>query len=405
MRVLILSQYFWPETFRITEVAIALRDAGCEVLVLTGQPNYPDGEIFNGYSACSIGAQVHQGIEVLRVPLVPRGPGSAIRLAINYLSFVFSAAVFGPWVLRGRSIDAILVFAPSPILQVIPAIWLAWLKKASLVTWVQDLWPESLSATGFVKNKILLEAVSTVVRWIYRRNDVLLVQSEAFEASVRKMAGGTPVVYHPNPGDFAFSNPRDTESLVSYGPGFNIVFAGNLGTVQSLDTVLQAANILRYERDVSFILIGSGSRSEWLHGEIARLGLDNVKLPGRFPPSAMPTIMEKASVLLVSLIRSPIMNQTVPSKLQAYFAAGKPVIASLDGEGARIVKKADAGLTCPAEDALALAEAVKQLRDTPKDRLDCMGKNACKFYQENFEPRMLAARLMTVLLDLKRGLG
>lgn len=402
MRVLILSQYFWPETFRITEVATALRDAGCEVLVLTGQPNYPDGVIFDGYAACSLGAQKYQELDVFRVPLAPRGHGSALRLAFNYLSFVFSAAIFGPWILRGRSIDAILVFAPSPILQAIPAIWLAWVKGASLVTWVQDLWPESLSATGFVKNSLLLEIVSKLVRWIYRKNDVLLVQSEAFVAPVQKMAGGTPVLYHPNPGDSSFSSSEEFESPVEFSAGFNIVFAGNLGTVQALDTVLQAAILLRQERDIFFVLIGSGSRSEWLQGEIARLGLENVRLPGRFPPSAMPAIMEKASALLVSLTSNPIMNQTVPSKIQAYLAAGKPIIAALNGEGARIICEAGAGLACPAEDAGALAAAAKQLRDMPINQLQRMGENASKYYRQNFEPTMLATRLLNILSETIR---
>ena len=399
MRVLILSQYFWPETFRITEVATGLRDAGCEVLVLTGQPNYPDGVVFNGYSAWGLGIHDHQGLEVFRVPIVPRGRGSALRLVLNYLSFVFSATFFGTWLLRGRSIDAILVFAPSPILQAIPGIWLAWVKGASLVTWVQDLWPESLRATGFVKNNALLEGVSKIVRWIYRKNDVLLVQSEAFLTPVQKMAGGTTVYYHPNPGDSSFSNSEKFESPVKFGAGFNIVFAGNLGTVQALDTVLQAAILLRQESDVSFVLVGSGSRSEWLQGEIARLGLENVRLPGRFPPSAMPAIMEKASALLVSLTSNPIMSQTVPSKVQAYLAAGKPIIAALEGEGARIVKEAGAGVVCPAEDAVALVSAIKQLRDMPKAQLERMGENAGKYYQENFEPRMLATRLLKILSE------
>jgi glycosyltransferase involved in cell wall biosynthesis len=405
MRVLILSQYFWPETFQITEVATGLRDAGCEVLVLTGQPNYPDGVVFKGYSAWSLGVHEHLGLEVFRVPIVPRGRRSALRLVLNYLSFVLSAALFGTWLLRGRSIDVILVFAPSPILQAIPAVWLAWVKGASLVTWVQDLWPESLSATGFVKNNSLLEAVSRVVRWIYRKNDVLLVQSEAFVAPVEKMAGGTPVFYHPNPGDLSFSNVEKFGSPVEFSAGFNIVFAGNLGTVQALDTVLQAAILLRQEPDISFVLIGSGSRSEWLQGEVARLGLENVRLPGRFPPSVMPAILEKASALLVSLTRNPIMNQTVPSKVQAYLAAGKPIVAALDGEGARIVKAAGAGVTCPAEDAVALVSAIKQLRDMPKDQLERMGRNGGKYYQENFDPAMLATRLLERLSETKRRQG
>jgi glycosyltransferase involved in cell wall biosynthesis len=405
MRVLILSQYFWPETFRISEVATALRDTGCEVTVLTGQPNYPDGEIFEGYSACTVSTEAYEGLEIFRVPIVPRGRGSALRLALNYLSFVVSAAIFGPWFLRRRPFDAILVFAPSPILQAIPAIWLARLKRACLVTWVQDLWPESLSATGFVKNDATLKWVAAIVRWLYRNNDCLLVQSEAFITPVRQMAGSTPVRYHPNPGDLSFSGVDNADSPVELGGGFNVVFTGNLGTVQALDTVLKAAVLLREERDICFLLVGSGSRFAWLESEIVRLGLENVRLTGRLPPSAMPAIMGRASALLVSLVRSPIMSQTVPSKVQAYLAAGKPVIAALDGEGARIVDEAGAGVTCPAEDVEALADAVRRLRDMPEERRNQMGRNAAEFYQINFEPRKLAKGLLDILKETKRRHG
>lgn len=404
MRVLILSQYFWPETFRITEVSTALRDAGCEVSVLTGQPNYPDGDIFEGYSGWSVATQMYLGLEVFRVPIVPRGRGSALRLVCNYLSFILSATVWGSWLLRRRSFDAILVFAPSPILQAIPAIWLARLKRACLLTWVQDLWPDSLSATGFVRNEALLNWVGKIVQWIYRKNDLLLVQSEAFVEPVRKMAGGTAVQYHPNPGDLP-SVVEEVASPLEFGAGFNVVFAGNLGSVQALETVLLAAVLLRQETDISFVLVGSGSRLDWLESEVTRLGLTNVRVPGRFPQSAMSPIMASASALLVSLIRSPVMSQTVPSKVQAYLAAGKPIIAALDGEGARIVHEAGAGVTCPAEDAAALAYAVKQLRDMPCEQLERMGQNAAKYYRENFEPRMLATRLLKVLSETKRGRG
>lgn len=405
MRVLILSQYFWPETFRISEVSTALRDAGCEVTVLTGQPNYPDGEVFEGYSACAVASGQYEGLEVFRVPIVPRGHGSALRLALNYLSFVVSAAILGSWLLRRRPIDVILVFAPSPILQAIPAIWLARLKRAGVVTWVQDLWPESLSATGFVKNETALKLVAAIVRWIYRNNTCLLVQSEAFIAPVRAMAGRTPVQYHPNPGDLIFLVTDNADSPIDLKSGFNVLFTGNLGTAQALETVLEAAILLRDEEDICFVLVGSGSRSKWLESEVARLGLKNVLLPGRFPASTMPAIMKRASALLVSLVRSPIMSQTVPSKVQAYLAAGKPIIAAMDGEGARIVDEAGAGVTCPAEDAEALADAVRELRDMPEERRSQMGKNAAEYYQRNFEPRMLAMRLTELLMETKRRHG
>lgn len=404
MRILVLSQYFWPETFRITEVTQSLRDLGHDVTVLTGQPNYPDGVVPPGYSAASLRTQIHDGLTIHRVPLVPRGGGSALRLALNYLSFTVSAAVFGPWLLRGCRVDAILVYAPSPILQVIPAVWLKCVKGAKLVTWVQDLWPESLSATGFIRNQKVLGAVSSIVRWIYRKNDLLMVQSQAFIEPVAKMARDTPVVYHPNPGELAFSKPdTDRACPLQLEPGFNVVFAGNIGTVQALDTVLAAAQLLRDEPDVRFVVVGSGSRSEWLQQEIRRLDLDNVRMPGRYAPSDMPGILAQASAVLVSLVRDPIMSQTVPSKVQAYLAAGRPIIASLDGEGARVVMEAGAGIACPAEDAKALADAVIRLRDAPPEEREQMSQRGLCYYEKNFEPKLLATRLVQILFDLVHG--
>ena len=396
MRILVLSQYYWPESFRINEVVESLRRVGCHITVLTGQPNYPQGEVFAGYRAAGFGAQQHEvGYSIYRVPLVPRGRGGACGLVANYLSFVFSASVLGPWLLRKQRFDVVFVYAPSPIIQAIPAVWLAFIKRAKLVTWVQDLWPQSLEATGFVRNRRVLDMVAVLVRWIYRRNDLLLVQSQAFIPPVEAMAGKTPVLYHPNPGELAFSQtqPLGVPALL-LEPGFNVVFAGNLGTVQALGTVLDAAELLLPHADVRMVLVGSGSRSEWLQQEVLRRQLDNVQLAGRFAPEAMPGILAQASALLVSLARSPIMGQTVPSKVQAYLAAGKPIIASLDGEGARLVEEAGAGLACPAEDAAALAQAVLRLRAIPSDELRRMGESGLIYYKQNFDPAVLAAKLV-----------
>lgn len=404
MRVLVLSQYYWPETFRITEVVGELRDAGVEVAVLTGQPNYPDGEVFTGYSAMSTRHEVHEGTRIWRVPLFPRGRGSALRLFGNYLSFIVAAACVGPWLLRRERFDVVLVYAPSPILQAIPAVLIAGLKRARLVTWVQDLWPESLEVTGFVRNRRALAMVAAVVKWIYRRNDLLVVQSPAFVTSVRRLAGHTPIAYFPNPGERpvpAFQPPEPP--LLVLGDGFTVAFAGNLGSVQALDTVLAAAAELRDLPDLRFVLIGSGSRSDWLRAEVERLALNNVVLPGRFPPAAMPAILQQASVLLVSLAKQPILAQTVPSKLQAYLAAGRPILASLDGEGARVVMEADAGLATPAEDASALAAAVRQLyASTPAER-QAMGARARAYYDRNYDPQALASILIDLLSAVAHG--
>lgn len=396
MRVLVLSQYYWPESFRINEVVESLRRVGCQITVLTGQPNYPQGEVFDGYRASSFGIQQHEaGYTIYRVPLAPRGRGGALGLAANYLSFIFSASLFGPWLLRKQRFDVIFVFGMSPILQAIPAVVLKWIKHAKLVTWVQDLWPQSLEATGFVRNRSVLAMVAVVVRWIYRRNDLLLVQSQAFIPPVQAMAGKTPVLYHPNPGELAFgqTQPPGPPAFV-FEPGFNVVFAGNLGTVQALGTVLDAAELLLPHPDVRMVLVGSGSRSEWLQKEVTRRQLDNVQLVGRFAPEVMPGILTQASALLVSLVRSPIMSQTVPSKMQAYLAAGKPIIASLDGEGVRVLEASGAGVGCPSENAAALAEAVLRLRAIPQAELQRMGELGQIYYKQYFDPAVLADKLL-----------
>ena len=401
MRILILSQYFWPESFRINSFAEALLRAGAEVTVLTGQPNYPDGAIFEGYAASSFGHEFMGGIEVLRVPLAPRGNASGLRLALNYLSFVASASLFGPWRLRDRKVDVILVYAPSPILQAIPAILIGRIKSARVVTWVQDLWPESLTSTGHVRNARILSAVDAVVRWIYRRNDLLLGQSQAFVAAIREKAGSTPVSYFPNPADDPLSNAIGERAALSFPSGFNVVFAGNLGTVQSLDTIVGAAELLKNRVGVRITLVGSGSRSEWLTNEVSRRGLSNLVIAGRYPSADMPGILAQASALLVCLGRSDTLSKTIPSKLQSYFAAGRPLVGALDGEGADLIMRSGAGIAVPAEDATALADAIARLSDYTPAELARLADAAHTFYVAHFEPDTLAKRLLTTLAELE----
>jgi glycosyltransferase involved in cell wall biosynthesis len=196
---LIVSQYFWPEIFGINAVVRALRERNIETTVLTGKPNYPDGQVFPGYSVSGTQREVHDGVEILRLPLLQRGKRSSLRLVLNYLSFIVSGLAFGPWLLRHRHVDTILVYAPSPLLQALPAIWLSWLKGVPVALWVQDLWPESLSATGFVKNRAVLKVVERVVRFIYRHCDLILIPSEAFRSPIERLVDDPRKIrYYPN---------------------------------------------------------------------------------------------------------------------------------------------------------------------------------------------------------------
>lgn len=395
MRILIFSQYYWPESFRINAVARTLIEKGIEVEVLTGKPNYPRGEIFPGYWAWGNQREIHDGITIHRIPLIARGRG-AIRLALNYLSFIVSGLIFAPWMLRRKKFDVIFIFGLSPILQAIPALLLSRLKGCPSVLWVQDLWPESLSATGNVQNRFVLKFVEQIVRWIYKNTDLLLVQSRAFEAPVRALASATPIVYYPNSVEDSFAAIACTEPpyVKGLGEGFSVMFAGNIGAAQAVEVIVEAATLLKDEPKIQFIVLGEGSRWEWMQLEVKKRGLDNLHLPGRFPVETMPAFMQKASALLVTLADKEIFRATIPSKVQAYLAAGRPILACLNGEGAALVMEAGAGLSVPAEDGRALADAVLKLyRMTPQER-EVLGECGRLYYAQHFAHDMLVDQLI-----------
>ena len=406
MKLLLVSQYFWPETFGINALVSALCAKGVEVTVLTGKPNYPEGEIFPGYSALGAQREIRDGIEIIRLPLYPRGKHSSTRLALNYLSFVVFGLLIGPWLLRRRRFDAILVYAPSPLLQALPAICLAWLKRVPIALWVQDLWPESLSATGFIKNRTVLKLVEHAVKFIYRHSDLILIPSEAFRAPIKQLLDEPrKIKYYPN----AYLEEREREAQApevrtvaqDIASGFSVVFAGNLGVAQSLDTVVAAAERLQVaDVGIRIFLIGSGSQLTWLQEETKRRGVRNIVLPGRFAPEAMPHFYAAASVLLVSLRDEPIFAYTIPSKVQGYMAAGRPIVASLNGEGAQVVIAAGAGVACAAGNAEALADAMQKLFRLSKDERAEMGENARRYAMEHFSLDRLSAELVDELQGL-----
>ncbi|MES2979198.1 MAG: glycosyltransferase family 4 protein [Pseudomonadota bacterium] len=403
MRVLVLSQYFWPESFRINEIVPTLVEKGVEVEVLTGKPNYPGGEIFRGYSAGGCQRETRQTLVINRIPLFPRGRGG-VRLALNYLSFVFSGLIFAPWLLRGKSFDVIFVYAPSPILQAIPALFLGWLKGIPVVLSVQDLWPESLSATGHVQSRTVLKLVEGVVRFIYRHCALLLVQSRAFEGPVRALSGGTPVVYYPNSvsDDFAQATPEAPPYVAGLDSDFSVMFAGNVGIAQSVEVILEAATLLKDQPGIHFVVLGEGSRRAWMIEESKKRGLTHLHLPGHFPVETMPGLMQKASALLVTLADRPIFRLTIPNKVNAYLAAGRPILACLNGEGADLVEEAGAGLAVPAEDPRALAEAVMRLYEMSPLERDAMGARGRAYHVAHFSHDKLIDNLMDHLHSVCR---
>lgn len=407
MKILIVSQYFRPESFRINDIALTLKESGHEVSVLTGKPNYPDGEIFQGYRAWGCSTEDWCGIKIYRVPLIARGNRNAIKLALNYLSFIVSGLLFAPWLLRQEKYDAILVYAPSPIFQAIPASFLGWLKHCPVALWVQDLWPESAQATGYISNPWILKLLESVVRFVYRHTDLLLIQSRAFQAPVAELAHGKPIVYYPNSVESAFYSPPDIPlpNIAGLAGEFAVLFAGNVGVGQAVEVIVGAAELLRDYPTINFVVLGKGSRWDWMREQVETRGLSNLHLAGRYPVETMPGLMRQAAALLVTLADQPIFAATIPSKVQAYMAVGKPILACLNGEGARIVCEANAGLAVPAEDAVALADGILRLyRMSGKER-EKIGQNGRAYFREHFDHDRLVGQLVDHLHELTLPFG
>ena len=401
MRILILTQYFWPENFRINDVVEGLTSRGHAVTVYTGLPNYPGGRFFDGYGWLGPFRQEFKRAEVRRVPLIARGSSGSLRLALNYLSHALMATLLAPFQLRGE-FDAILVYEPSPMTIGVPARALRALKGAPLLFWVQDLWPESLSATGAVRSRALLALVDRLIKWIYRGCDRVLVQSEAFVASVH--AHGVPlerIRYLPNSAE-DFYRKLKPEAEGELPRGFRVMYAGNIGAAQDFATLLAAAERLRGEPHIQWIVLGDGRMREWVAGEVKRRGLDNVHLLGPRPAESMPRYFAHADVLLATLRREPIFAYTIPSKIQSYLACGRPVIAAMEGEGGRIIRSAGAGWAVAPEDPGALAEAVRAASRLERSELDAMGNRGEAWFREHFERGKLLSRLEGFLQEVKQ---
>ncbi len=403
MKVLVLTQYFWPENFRINDVVEGLATRGHEVTVYTGLPNYPGGRYFPGYGFFGPLRERFGQVPVHRAPLFARGAGGRMRLALNFVSHALFATVLAPWLARG-AFDAILVYEPSPITIGIPARALRALKRAPVLFWVQDLWPESLDATGALRNRAVLGAVSALVRWIYRGCDRVLVQSRAFEDAVARH--GVPrdrIVYLPNSAEAFYRRvevPRDR----ALPEGFRVMFAGNIGVSQDFPSILRAAELLRNHRDIHWIVLGDGRMRGWVESEIAARGLGaTVHLLGAHPAESMPHWFAQADVMLATLRREPLFAITIPSKIQSYLACARPVIAAVDGEGARVVKEAGAGWTVPAQDPQALADAVLAASRVDRSELKAMGDRAQNYFREHFERESLLSRLESVMAHAVRA--
>ncbi len=398
MHVLIVSQYFSPENFRINDLALSLRKRGHEVSVLTGMPNYPGGKIFDGYSWLNNKKEMFHGISIYRVPLFLRRKSKAWQLVLNYLSFVLSSCALGPFFLRGKKIDVVYVYALSPFTVGITGALFRRLKNAPMVLWVQDLWPESLQSTGAVESERVLNIVRYMVQWIYKHCDFVLVQSKAFiEPVVSAGAERDRVHYFPNWAENLYKPVLPLEDSPERrevpDKGFIVMFAGNLGVAQSLETIIGAAKKLKAQ-PINWIILGDGRRRDWLEEQVQKWELaGSVHLLGGRHVETMPAYFSLADAMLVTLRPDPTFAATIPGKVQSYLACGRPIVGALDGEGAKVIRESGAGFAVAAGDADGLADSVLKMSKMSSDKKKEMGDNGMAYYMKNFNGEKLIDQL------------
>jgi len=399
MRLLIVTQYFWPEEFRINDLALELSRRGHEVTVLTGVPNYPWGKPPQAFVDDRSLFSRYGDVHVVRVPMLSRGTGGGLGLALNYASFAASGVLLGLWKLRGQKFDCGFVFQISPISSALPMVAVRWLTGTPMLLWVQDLWPESLAAAGGVRSPTVLGAVGRLTTFIYRRCHRILVQSRAFEAPVRERAGdGARIDYLPNWADPTLSGGLEGVDPAPEVPAgddhFTILFAGNVGEAQDLETVVRAADLCRADPRMRWVIVGDGRALAGARLAVETAGLgDCVTFLGRFPAARMPEFFKAADALLVSLKPEAIFALIIPSRIQSYMSAGRPILAMLDGEGRRVVDEAGAGLTAAAGDANGLAAAALSLARSPANVLLEMGQAGRSYALSEFDRDALISRL------------
>ncbi len=359
MRILLISLWYHPEPRKpVRELAATLREFGHEVTIVTGFPNWPQGEVYPGYRVRPWQRETIDGVSVIRVPLYPDHSRSAFRRAVNCCSFSLAAAVLSPFLARKPDV----VYAIQPIPAGLSALFLKSIWRVPLVTEVQDLWPETLQATGFVSSSALLRVVQWLNNWVLRSSVRVRVISEGFRRSL--MARGIPagrieVISNWVDPDVFRSHAASASQAASPQPSLHVVYAGTIGPAQDLDTLLAAAELVRESKDITFTIAGDGTELKRLENEARARSLTNVRFTGWLPEDSVSQLMDSADVLLVQLRDDPLFRITIPHKTFTYMAMGKPILAAIEGDAADVVREAHAGLTCHPGDPRSLADALR----------------------------------------------
>jgi glycosyltransferase involved in cell wall biosynthesis len=400
MNILVVTQYYYPEQFRINDICETLVSKGNKVTVLTGLPNYPKGEILPEYKNGRNRKENINGVEVIRAPLIGRGKGTK-GLIVNYLSFMFTSTMKS--FSLSKDFDVVLVYQLSPVTMVLPAILYKKRTRKKVLLYCLDIWPESIASAGIKQSSFIYKLLLKFSQFLYNGVDQIAVTSHSFKNyfdSVLKIDSKN-IKYLPQYAEELYNNTSvKEESIIKQEDSINLLFAGNIGEMQSVDTIILAANELKDIKNLKWHIVGDGSAKESCEKLVEQLNLQNqVIFHGQQPVNKMPEYFSGATALLVTLKNNEYISYTLPGKVQSYMAAGKPIIAAINGETKKVIEESGCGVCCSAEDYSSFAKIVRDFIANPKAHSD-YSESAVKYYKENFSKDVYITNLSNELNKL-----
>lgn len=403
MKILVVTQYFWPEEFRINDLTKELIKKGHKVTVITGYPNYPDGKIYKEFSSNKNRYSNYEGVVIDRTFILPRGKNK-VSLFLNYLSFIFSATIKLLTKYSKDDFDVIFVYEPSPVTVCLPAIFFKLKAKIPIVFWVLDLWPETLKTIGAVSSKALLKVIDSLVIYIYRNCDLILGQSESFCKAIKLKSPDSKIKYFPGWSEKIIQS-KDAPAVIKQieqDNSFKFIFTGNVGEAQDFDSLVSAVKNLKNESlNFIFYIIGEGRDLERIKRIVEDSSLTtHIKFLGRHDIVHMPHFWNAADVLYVSLKDSEVFNMTIPAKIQNYMQTGVPILGMIGGETKKIIESSRCGLVSNSSISNDLDTKIKEFYYMQKSDRNVLGANGINFSSKVFNRDKLITQLEKYFQEL-----
>jgi hypothetical protein len=404
-KMLVVCQHYWPESFRINDICEYFIEKGYDIDVLCGLPNYPSGKFMDGYGYFKNRRQTHNGVNIERAFEIPRGNNSNFRIFINYISFPISSLFHIPRLLT-RKYDKIFVFTYSPVMMAIAGILVGRIKKVETTMTVLDLWPENLFSVLDLKNKFLRNLVTRISHWHYKQVDKMIVPSLTMGKKVQSISNlpKNKIIALPQACEKLYETDIHDDILVKkFNKGFNILFTGNISPAQSFNTIVDAAKQIKMDgiSDINWIIVGSGMSKRWLEEEVIKAGLNECfYFEGQKPIEDIPRYTTLADALIGCLVKSDLLEASIPAKVTSYLAAGRPMVMALDGEAQDIINnKAKCGFASPTEDVHALVKNIKKLYNMSSVERDKMGKRGRDYHFKNLERNLIMKKMENFIFN------